>query len=773
MKNVQRDAATLRSGKSAGHRRQASAIFDSSNHVHIGAGKLGLGLIVSALAEDDSRSLTILEVPSPEWEPLFKTSRGTETGKQVKLMVNNKDVATLNVVVTKEQYEQRVKEADETQEPTRMLIITKDDELKGLVAKRATSASTALGPFLEVALTSFLKVGGLMEKETDQGIIVYGCENDHKMVETLAEKLKMYCRLVPVLVDRICSDRKIGRNTISIEAESYEGEIIVKMPGDDDADGEDDFDAKDDSPWDAADNVTVVDRTDMWAFFRQKKILTVNGLHTTLAFLTLDTYERPDHMGLPKGDHKLITYATATDEQKRIISSWVIARVLMIMDEFPLELIFDALRDDQKKDDVDVEEFCVEKLANYAFTARDRISKMDDTTSRILSGGVVNRFNTRLVGVNEFLQAKAELTSADRKALKYMKGDEKMIRDDVADLCERAGRFAVHKVGKDTKTSVIFDFDGTLCNSERPRMLATYAVLAPYLLMHHCDEAIMEAFVRNNSGKAFELLNEAVNERRAQEGLDTIEKVRAEKAEDPAMLKMVDEIRTKLGLVTFAEMRSEGSQYVEPASLYVQHKKDLLIAIGRFANYTDGALETLNILKEKGYSCCVATTASKPRVSVSVDAIGLTEFFPEEKIHSGKSDFHPPRFKPQPHVYLRAALHEGLEPSECVAIEDTVSGVASCSNAKIGLIVGYVGGSHIDEKLKEDQAMRMLSGARSKSRRGANIVIQNMSDLPALVDAFNAWLVEDEEKRGKFFNAKTDAVTKGLKGPFWLYSNIY
>jgi len=38
-----------------------------------------------------------------------------------------------------------------------------------------------------------------------------------------------------------------------------------------------------------------------------------------------------------------------------------------------------------------------------------------------------------------------------------------------------------------------------------------------------------------------------------------------------------------------------------------------------------------------------------------MQAANLEEFFPLHKIHSGESDFNPPRFKPDPDVYLLAA----------------------------------------------------------------------------------------------------------------------
>ncbi|CAN0509009.1 unnamed protein product, partial [Discosporangium mesarthrocarpum] len=54
------------------------------------------------------------------------------------------------------------------------------------------------------------------------------------------------------------------------------------------------------------------------------------------------------------------------------------------------------------------------------------------------------------------------------------------------------------------------------------------------------------------------------------------------------------------------------------------------------------------------------------------------------QVHSGESDFDPPRFKPDPSVYLKAASTEGKAPEDCIAVEDSGSGVGSASNAEVG-----------------------------------------------------------------------------------------
>ena len=77
----------------------------------------------------------------------------------------------------------------------------------------------------------------------------------------------------------------------------------------------------------------------------------------------------------------------------------------------------------------------------------------------------------------------------------------------------------------------------------------------------------------------------------------------------------------------------------------------------------------------------------------------------------------------------------------------------AAANAKLGLIVGYVGASHIADK--EGHAKMLLAGKRSDDGRGADVVIEDMADLPPLVAAFAAGGVE---------RAKGHATA----GPRWL-----
>eukprot|EP00953_Heterococcus_sp_UTEX-ZZ885_P039206 20108-Heterococcus_DN1.PRE.1 len=169
-----------------------------------------------------------------------------------------------------------------------------------------------------------------------------------------------------------------------------------------------------------------------------------------------------------------------------------------------------------------------------------------------------------------------------------------------------AARYTQHLAGKlidseygevpevdSSRVAVLFDFDGTIGDTETPAMEVAFWELAPYLHDAASDlEGQVTEYVRNNAGKAFEFMLEVCEEDRAKAGLPSIEDVRKvrdsycntllantyiisnfiadanskqsqstslAKGEDAAVVKIVDEYRAKFGLVplhsaTFASL---------------------------------------------------------------------------------------------------------------------------------------------------------------------------------------------------------------------------
>lgn len=85
-----------------------------------------------------------------------------------------------------------------------------------------------------------------------------------------------------------------------------------------------------------------------------------------------------------------------------------------------------------------------------------------------------------------------------------------------------------------------------------------------------------------------------------------------------------------------------------------------------------GAREFAVESKAAGYRMAVATSAAPSMQTMAFEAFDLAELF--ETVVTGNDV---KRGKPDPEPYLMAAARLGLDPEECVVIEDSVNGVLS------------------------------------------------------------------------------------------------
>lgn len=86
----------------------------------------------------------------------------------------------------------------------------------------------------------------------------------------------------------------------------------------------------------------------------------------------------------------------------------------------------------------------------------------------------------------------------------------------------------------------------------------------------------------------------------------------------------------------------------------------------------EGALEAVQRAHShaQGRIAC-ASGADRLKVEFQIDKAGMRPWF-EDRIFSGHEM---PRSKPAPDVYLAAAQRVGVEPAQCLVIEDTVTGI--------------------------------------------------------------------------------------------------
>src|SRR6185437_9949690 len=90
----------------------------------------------------------------------------------------------------------------------------------------------------------------------------------------------------------------------------------------------------------------------------------------------------------------------------------------------------------------------------------------------------------------------------------------------------------------------------------------------------------------------------------------------------------------------------------------------------------EGLIELIRELQKKGLKLAIATTAPKENRDFAFENLGLSNEFV-----AIVGDEHVTNGKPHPEVYLKAAEKLNLDPKECIAFEDTPSGVESAKRA--------------------------------------------------------------------------------------------
>lgn len=138
----------------------------------------------------------------------------------------------------------------------------------------------------------------------------------------------------------------------------------------------------------------------------------------------------------------------------------------------------------------------------------------------------------------------------------------------------------------------------------------------------------------------------------------------------------------------------------------------------------EGVLTELEKLKKSGkYGLAVVSSSALSRVVASIEKTKMDHYFPKDHVFSAATSLPKPTSKPDPAVYLHACKVIGVDPGECVAVEDSKSGATAAKNAKIPLI-GYVG-PYLDEgKEHQDKIAKML-----KEECGAIVVMYNWSEF--------------------------------------------
>ncbi len=125
------------------------------------------------------------------------------------------------------------------------------------------------------------------------------------------------------------------------------------------------------------------------------------------------------------------------------------------------------------------------------------------------------------------------------------------------------------------------------------------------------------------------------------------------------------------------------------------------------------AEEFLDYLCEKNIPHTIATMSEKDNVDFYIEEFKLEKWFDLDKIvySNGKIPG-----KPAPDIYQIAAKNIGLEPKDCIVVEDAISGIDSAAAAGIGKIIAIASVESIELYKQQPAVSQIIKDYRDIDR---------------------------------------------------------
>lgn len=127
-----------------------------------------------------------------------------------------------------------------------------------------------------------------------------------------------------------------------------------------------------------------------------------------------------------------------------------------------------------------------------------------------------------------------------------------------------------------------------------------------------------------------------------------------------------------------------------------------------------GVEEFINICKKKKLKTAVATSADEIKMNINLREIG----FPAEIFDVTVNGLQIERKKPHPDIYLKAAQLLGVDPSECLVVEDAPSGIQAAKAAGM-------------------KCLAVMSSFSEKELSDADWIVKNLISVPEEVLEWN------------------------------------
>ncbi len=128
-------------------------------------------------------------------------------------------------------------------------------------------------------------------------------------------------------------------------------------------------------------------------------------------------------------------------------------------------------------------------------------------------------------------------------------------------------------------------------------------------------------------------------------------------------------------------LRVVGNTEVSADEVAHRLTEDLVTRLARDGVVLPGALVLLDALRAADVPLALVTSSTRDLVDASLSHIGADRF--PVIVAGGEIDTH----KPHPGPYLEAARRLGVDPRDCIAIEDSPTGIASAEAAGCTVVV--------------------------------------------------------------------------------------
>jgi sugar-phosphatase len=107
----------------------------------------------------------------------------------------------------------------------------------------------------------------------------------------------------------------------------------------------------------------------------------------------------------------------------------------------------------------------------------------------------------------------------------------------------------------------------------------------------------------------------------------------------------------------------------------------MVVLIKKNGDALPGVKESLEFFKNQGFKIGLATSSYEILIETVLDVLNIRNYF--DKTHSAEHETHG---KPHPAVYIHTANELGVNPLECIVIEDSLNGVIAGKSARMYVI---------------------------------------------------------------------------------------